>query len=88
MYNGWPVRGRNPLLIRSIFVDVPLELFVHTGDMVSLTFIALKNLQKRAFRRTLGILTANVSYELRQLALSACHKIIKRWSMLISNFAM
>ncbi|KAF9815310.1 hypothetical protein IEO21_04673 [Rhodonia placenta] len=102
----------DPLLIGSIFVDVPLELFVHTRDMMSLTFIALKNLLKtliiilykhdfdsrslqylqgtlrRAVRRSLEVLTADVSYELRQLALSACHIFIKRWPMLIGNFVI
>lgn len=52
---------------------------------------ALKHLQgslRRAVHRTLELLLTELSYELRQLALSACHIFIKRWPTVIGNFVM
>lgn len=75
-----------PLTLKNLLKALLAVIYKHDLDSKP-----LKHLQghlRRALRRTLDLILEDkhLSYELRQLALSACQAFIKRWSALIGNF--
>lgn len=75
-----------PLTLKNLLKALLAVIYKHDLDSKP-----LKHLQghlRRALRRTLDLILEDkhLSYELRQLALSACQAFIKRWSAIIGNF--
>lgn len=65
-----------------------LIIVIHKHDFDSKPLRHLQGNLRKATRRTLDILLADTSYELRQLVLSMSQAFIKRWPGIIGNFLM
>ncbi|KAI0928528.1 hypothetical protein AcW1_005746 [Taiwanofungus camphoratus] len=63
-----------------------LIIVIHKHDFDSKPLRHLQGNLRKATRRTLDILLADTSYELRQLVLSMSQAFIKRWPGIIGNF--
>ncbi|KAH9951250.1 hypothetical protein B0H21DRAFT_272251 [Amylocystis lapponica] len=63
-----------------------LIIVIYKHDFETKPLRHLQGNLRRAVRRTLDLLLMNLSYELRQLALSACQAFIRRWPTIIGNF--
>ena len=101
-----------PLLVGAIFVDLSLDLFSHTTDLLSLPIITLKSMLEslmiviykhdldvkplkhlhgslmKAVRRAMDLISKDISYEIRQLALSVVQAYVKRWPTLRGAFVL
>ncbi|KAI0273752.1 hypothetical protein BC834DRAFT_227074 [Gloeopeniophorella convolvens] len=101
-----------PLLVGSIFVDVPLAFVNVSQDFLALPFLTTKRLiecmlvimykhdmesqplrhlqgiLRRAVRQMLTVALAEVSYELRQLALTVAQTYIKLWPNMAGSFVL
>lgn len=75
-----------PITLKNLLKALLIVIFKHDLDSKPLRHLQA-NL-RRAARRVLDLLLEEkrLSYELRQLALSACQAFIRRWPSIIGNF--
>ncbi|GBE81969.1 hypothetical protein SCP_0403450 [Sparassis crispa] len=74
----------SPITLKNMLKS--LIILVHKHDFDSKPLMHLQGNLRRAVRHTLDLLFMNLSYEIRQLALSACLAFIKRWPTIVGNF--
>lgn len=63
-----------------------LVIMVYKHDFDSKPIRHLQKNLRDACRRVLDLLLSDISYDLRQLALSVCQSFIKRWPAIIGHF--
>ena len=65
-----------------------LIIVIYKHDFDSRPLKLFQGLLRRAIRRALDLLLMDLSYDIRQVVLTACHASIKRWPHLIGNFVV
>ncbi|CCM02372.1 uncharacterized protein FIBRA_04467 [Fibroporia radiculosa] len=72
-----------PVTLKNLLKSLIIISYKHDFDRRPLKH--LQGALRKAVRRALDLVLAEVSYEIRQLALSACHTLIKRWPAVVGN---
>lgn len=65
-----------------------LTIIVYKHDLESRPLHHLRDNLRKAIRKATDLLLLDISYELRQLALSVCQAYLKRWPFYASNILM
>ncbi|TBU65728.1 hypothetical protein BD310DRAFT_803111 [Dichomitus squalens] len=73
-----------PLTLKNLLKSLIIVIYKHDFDTRPLKLFQPQ--LRRAVKRALDLLLEELSYDLRQLVLTACHAFIKRWPHLIGNF--
>ena len=73
-----------PLTLKNMLKSLIIIIYKHDFDSRPLKLYQPQ--LRKAVRRALDLLLEELSYDLRQLVLTACHAFIKRWPNLIGNF--
>ena len=73
-----------PLTLKNLLKSLIIVIYKHDFDSRPLKLFQPQ--LRRAVKRALDLLLEELSYDLRQLVLTACHAFIKRWPHLIGNF--
>ncbi len=74
------------LILKNMLKTLIIVIYKHDFDSRPLK--PFQGQLRRAVKRALDLLLVDLSYDIRQLVLTACHAFIKRWPHLIGNFVV
>lgn len=84
--NCYKIETLPALTLKNMIKSLIMVIYKHDFDSRPLKLY--QGHLRRAIKRALDLLLIDLSYDVRQLVLTACHAFIKRWPLLTGNFVV